>query len=86
MICKDSSRDLMPPLRRAGATSIHSDFHVISYIQVGRRGLRICAAVRVGSALALGRKLIQMTLGFFFLKAEEGDRHAVIYSHIIKPI
>lgn len=84
MICKDSSRGLMPELRWARVTFIYSDFHVITYIQVGRCGLRICAAVRVGSALALGRKFTQITL--FILKAEKDDRRAVIYCHIIKPI
>ena len=86
MICKDSSRDLMPELRRAGVTFIYSDFHVISYMQVGRCGLSICAAVRVGRSLAPDRKLTQMTLFFFFLKTEKDDRRAVVYSHIIKPI
>lgn len=56
----------MPELRWAGVTFIYRDFHVIVDIRVGRRGLRVRAAVRVGLALALGRKLSQMTLLFFF--------------------
>lgn len=83
---KDSSGICCPGSGTQGPL-LFSDFHLISYILVFRCGLHICAAVRVGSALALGRKLTQMTFFLFPpLKAEKDDLCAVIYSHVIKSI
>lgn len=69
MICKDSSRDLMPELRRAGVTFTYSDVHVISYIRVGR----CCATHTRSGARSFGSGTGQKTHpdDSFFLKSGE---------------